>query len=333
MARNIGTLITSPIRPNDSLDNIATALSNEIKGGIHSVNTYGERDLIIVERREWGMLCYIDFDKKTYQLKKGYVDSDILNNNNWVEFGTINNLDTDSEWRDPIIGFVSSLPLSPNDKDRYILTTNNNIIEYESGNNTWNYIQQKDGTSVRLIGEDNTIYKFSSSENNWIKERLNQVLYLTTTYSSNNYILSSSVLDTNIIYIVKFSNTNTSDNPTMNGLSIKYSNGKVLNNVTSGLISDSILYIVLYNGTNWEIQSNIEEDTEDVDIHFINKTDTIYRVSYGYTILSVEDFDNINPTFKLNTNSTTLPITVNPYDYLEIEVDGFGNIVLKTKIL
>jgi hypothetical protein len=33
MAKNIGTLISSAIRPNDSLDPIASAFGNEIKGG------------------------------------------------------------------------------------------------------------------------------------------------------------------------------------------------------------------------------------------------------------------------------------------------------------
>jgi hypothetical protein len=34
MAKNIGTLISSAIRPNDSLDPIASAFGNEIKGGL-----------------------------------------------------------------------------------------------------------------------------------------------------------------------------------------------------------------------------------------------------------------------------------------------------------
>jgi hypothetical protein len=33
MSQNIGTLVSAAIRPNDSLDPIATAYGNEIKGG------------------------------------------------------------------------------------------------------------------------------------------------------------------------------------------------------------------------------------------------------------------------------------------------------------
>ena len=73
MAQNIGTLVTSAIRPNDSNDPIASAFASEIKGGIHSVTTISDRNNIIVERRDWGMLCYVADEDKTYQLKYNYV--------------------------------------------------------------------------------------------------------------------------------------------------------------------------------------------------------------------------------------------------------------------
>ena len=47
MAQNIGTLITSAIRPNDSLDPIASAYAVEVKGGHHTYATLAERDAII----------------------------------------------------------------------------------------------------------------------------------------------------------------------------------------------------------------------------------------------------------------------------------------------
>ena len=91
MSQNIGTLITSAIRPNDTLDPIASAYANEIKGGLHGYATLAERDNLIVERREWGMLVVVYADNisnsnnKTYQLKYGYSNADILNNSNWLE--------------------------------------------------------------------------------------------------------------------------------------------------------------------------------------------------------------------------------------------------------
>ena len=58
MAQNIGTLVTAAIRPNDSLDLIASAFAKEIKGGLHSVTASSDRNAIFEARREWGMLCH-----------------------------------------------------------------------------------------------------------------------------------------------------------------------------------------------------------------------------------------------------------------------------------
>ena len=67
MPLNQGTLISSPIRPLSPGMTIATALSNEILGGLHSVQTLSDRDLITTDRRQFGMLVYIinddDFKK------------------------------------------------------------------------------------------------------------------------------------------------------------------------------------------------------------------------------------------------------------------------------
>lgn len=80
MAQNIGTLITAAIRPNDSLDLIASAFQNEIKGGLHSYSATTERDALIIERRQEGMLVYVADEQKFYKLNSGLTNSD------WVEF-------------------------------------------------------------------------------------------------------------------------------------------------------------------------------------------------------------------------------------------------------
>ena len=86
MAQNVGTLVSAAIRPNDTLDPIASAFAREIMGGLHTATASGDRDAIIFERREWGMMCYLINDNKTYQLDYNYADTDIMNNSNWVEF-------------------------------------------------------------------------------------------------------------------------------------------------------------------------------------------------------------------------------------------------------
>ena len=124
MSQNKGTLITSPIRPNDSLDQIATAFGNEVKGGHHVYATKSEMDDIIFERRDWGMLVTIYNDgvnNNTYQLKYGYDDVDITNNLNWVIY-TPGNSSINSEWVDSIIDILVTPPVTPSDSDRYLVS-------------------------------------------------------------------------------------------------------------------------------------------------------------------------------------------------------------------
>jgi hypothetical protein len=87
MAKNTGTLITAPIRPNDNLDLIASAYANEIKGGHHVYLTYSYMNNIITERREWGMLCSVYNTTtsvvETYQLSYNLNSTDISDNLNW----------------------------------------------------------------------------------------------------------------------------------------------------------------------------------------------------------------------------------------------------------
>ena len=89
MSINVGTLITSSVRPNDSLDPIASALANEIQGGAHSESTLAGRNAIIAARRDWGMLCNVYNDggnNGTYQLVYNHSSTTLTDNANWVPF-------------------------------------------------------------------------------------------------------------------------------------------------------------------------------------------------------------------------------------------------------
>jgi hypothetical protein len=57
--------------------------STNIKGGLHTATSSQDRDNIIFERRDWGMLCYVIDDDETYQLRYGFYNTDIMDNNNW----------------------------------------------------------------------------------------------------------------------------------------------------------------------------------------------------------------------------------------------------------
>lgn len=123
MAQNIGTLVTAAIRPNDSLDLIASALQNEIKGGHHTYSTLVERDAIIEVRRDWGMFCSVYNDganRGVYTLEYNLVDTDINNNANWTVFSGGSGSTTFS-------GLTDTVVTSPSNGD-YLIYSGNNVI-------------------------------------------------------------------------------------------------------------------------------------------------------------------------------------------------------------
>ena len=62
--------LISTVIPKNGQD-FAIALANDIKGGIHSVNTIEERNAISIHRLAEGMLCYVKNEQKMYQYKNG----------------------------------------------------------------------------------------------------------------------------------------------------------------------------------------------------------------------------------------------------------------------
>jgi hypothetical protein len=82
MSNNIGTLVTSPIRPHGIQDTFPSAHANELLGGHHQVTLLVERNAISLERRLIGMTCYVQEAAVTYQLIGGLLDT------NWEVFNT-----------------------------------------------------------------------------------------------------------------------------------------------------------------------------------------------------------------------------------------------------
>ena len=171
MSQNIGTLITSSIRPVDSNDRIATAYAYEIKGGLHSVSSVIDRDNIIEERREWGMLTYVQSQNKTYQLKYNLFSTNINDNLNWTEFSGSGS--GGGEWIDSVLQFLGVEPASPTDGDRYILSSSPSgvnwsslsaglVVQWNSTLSQWVSTTPTDGMSVRVDNEDNSIYRYET---------------------------------------------------------------------------------------------------------------------------------------------------------------------------
>ncbi len=135
------TIIGSPLRPPEAPALISVAWANHLRGGYHIVSTIEERDAIAAyeERfdrrpgpdsniRQEGMLCYVSQEKTTFRLEGG------VTNDHWeeVDLKTL----TSKGWIFPPVNeIVDTLPLNPENGYRVILTTDNNIHEYNI--NAW----------------------------------------------------------------------------------------------------------------------------------------------------------------------------------------------------
>jgi len=71
MSNNSGTLIISPIRPQDSADTYPAFYANDGLGGHHQYATMTERDNIPSDRRLEGMTCYVAATSTLYVLIGG----------------------------------------------------------------------------------------------------------------------------------------------------------------------------------------------------------------------------------------------------------------------
>ena len=280
-----GTIIASSIRPADPLQTIATVFSNEIKGALHSYETIAERNALIVERRDWGMLVVIYNDptpanNKTYQLTYGYSSTTLTDNLNWKEFSGSGG-SGGGEWLDSVLNVSFSEPVSPSNGDRYLVGRNQTdsitgtnwlpetpgfVAQWNTSISNWELTYPTDGTSVRVDDEDNAIYRYEgiyTFGGGWQKERESQVRRLVATQTGGGSYSATSTptlnqYDTDSLYIVKFTNTNVGASVSLNvnGLGnviVKKTDGYILSDIYSGQIKTGYQYIVTYNGTFFEL--------------------------------------------------------------------------------
>jgi hypothetical protein len=268
MANNTGTLISAPIRPNNSQDPIASAYAVEIKGGLHTAATIADRNNIIVQRREWGMMCYVIANDTLYQLKYNYVDNVITNNANWVAFNVGSS--GGNEWINSVITRTNTPPISPSNGDRYLITSpaigawisqDNLIAEYNNViSGSWSYTTPTNGMSVRVDDEDNSIYRYEGvyPTGFWNKENLNQVRFILATSSNGTqYTASSSPVfasySQDILFLVNFATAN-SGTVSININNIGYSlikkmHGGGIEDINANDLTPGYIYNMTYNGT------------------------------------------------------------------------------------
>ena len=343
MAKNIGTLVTAAVRPNDSLDLIATAFANEIMGGLHSVTSITDRNNIIGARREWGMLCYVVNDTKTYQLSYGYASTTITDNNNWIEFSGSGG-SGGGEWLNSVISVLLSEPTGNNDGDRYLVGINpidailgsnwslqspGFIAQWSSALNNWNYTLPTNGMSLRVDDQDNSIYRYEGDypTGSWQKEKESQVRYIdaSTTNGASYSATSSPYLldyDTEILYIIKFDSANigASVSLSINGLPnklVKKTDGSSLTDIISNEITTSYQYLATYNGSNFELLNPSSGGSSLVNKYYISSTETVnVPVNTQYWIYGGLEIDGI-----LNNFGEVVVVNGN----LDINLGAFNN--------
>jgi hypothetical protein len=296
---NTGVLVSAAIRPNNSLDPIASAYAVEIKGGLHTSDTIPNRNAIIFERREWGMMCYVESEDLTYQLRYNYSSTNIMDNNNWVIFSGSGG--GGGEWLDSVLSIEYNEPVSPNNGDRYLaglapgdvltggwsLLNPGIVLEWNSSINNWDQTIPTDGTSVRVDNEDNAIYKYEGvyPSGSWGKEKLNQVRNLDAitsdggfTYQAQSLPIFDSYFE-NMVFLTKFSSPNSLGTASLNinslgDINIVKSSSNGILPLTPNDIQIDIVYTLLYDGVDFQLTKPSNEDLFNVK-YYVEPTDYI----------------------------------------------------------
>jgi len=297
MSQNTGTLISAAIRPNDSNDLIASAWATDIKGGLHVTDNVADRNSIIVQRREFGMLCYVKDDDKTYQLKYGYNSYTLTDNLNWTEFSGSGGSGS-GEWLDSVKSIQNAEPSTPTLGDRYILglsptgtnwslLNDGDVVEWTGISWTVSPNPITDGTSVRVDDEDNAIYRYQGiyPSGSWEKDKENQIRYIDATTSNGaSYSSTSSPsfnnYDRESIFIVRFDGVNAYGTASLdvNGLGqveIKRPRGNSLSTLDAYDITTNYHYVLTYDGTYFLLEKP-SNDVSSFNIqYYVPSTDFI----------------------------------------------------------
>ena len=136
--------------------------------------------------------------------------------------------------------------------------------------------------------QDNSIYRYEGDypTGSWQKEKESQVRYINATaVSGASYSAVSSPYlpsyDTEVLYIVKFSSTNTGGSLSLsiNGLPyklVKKTDGISLTNIISNEITTNYQYLVTYNGIHFELLNPSSGGGSGLsNKYFIDSTETV----------------------------------------------------------
>ena len=270
--KNEGILLVGPIRPQYTTDIFSVAYANEIRGGFHSVTSSTDRNLIFPDRRQWGMLCYVSDEDKTYQLKLNYFNSNLSDNSNWVLYSPTN---VDSIWSDNVIDIISTDPGSNSNGDRYIigspsygafLTASNQIAVWSSLSSNWQFLEPNNQTTVRILNQPGALavfYGTQSSSGKWVKEYQNVIRYVNpnsndgSTYDFYSPTYSQLFTYSNVVYFSTFATSNSGTvSLSIDGLeyvNVKKVSGNALVDLTANDLQTGLQYQLTYDSQNFQV--------------------------------------------------------------------------------
>lgn len=295
MAQNIGTLVGAAIRPIDSTMPIASAFAFEINGGHHQVSTLNDRNNIMVQRRQWGMLCTVYGDSissnnATYQLRYGYSSVDSMDNANWVLFGGGSaGSGVSSNWTDPVFSISTISPNFPLDGDRYLVGRNSAtplygafstltnpeysgnllggfIAEYKTALGNWTTTLPTNGMTIRVNNDDNSFYRYEGtySTGQWYKERVNQVrIFSSSSANKIDYSITTGdffTYSSEAVYLVQFATANSGGTSSMNinGLGSKMMKKQISTGIVdldANDLNPNLIYNLVYDGTYFRVNT------------------------------------------------------------------------------
>lgn len=290
---NDGTLVGAAIRPINAIMPIASAFAFEINGGHHQLATLVDRDNIISQRRQWGMLCTVYNDvsnNATYQLTYGYNNNstNIMDNANWAVFsGGLAANGGSGKWQGPALSVAINEPGYYLNGDRYLVgldsgaalsgvfasLTNTEysgslvggyIAEYKSSISNWVTTLPSDGMTIRVNDQDNSFYRYEGtySTGQWYKERLNQVRHLSaSSVNGVDYTITTGdffTYSSEAVYLIQFGTSNSGSSATLNinGLGQKDMKKQDTSGISDLLTNDlnsSNIYNLVYDGTKFRV--------------------------------------------------------------------------------
>lgn len=118
--------ISAPISPYSTTDTYPTHLSIYGKGGVKSVGTIADRDLIPDDRREEGMIVYVAENKTAYALYGG------IANANWVTLDILVSGPGAGQLR-----VTEIIPQNPTPATLWFNPSDGNIYSRNPENNQW----------------------------------------------------------------------------------------------------------------------------------------------------------------------------------------------------